>query len=282
MDRRNLLYSVTAAAITTAVTRPFAALAQTATGSSPEETEIVVGMLPPLPSDLVGREKEPPFPYVDTALVGSGVPSREEIESAYDILLGSPFGVKPIDVAQYFLEVGAGTYGEKLRPFAREWPVRANPVIYHFFSATQTAPEGDTTAWCAAFMNWCLLRSHATAANQIGKAPGSFSKGGKPFDPEAMKKYSTNNASSGSFRCWRPISDPQRGDIVVFANKGTESDTPSCRGQGHVAMFLSVPKDGWVRVLGGNQVFPGSGGAVTISDMRTGLGSRFLHYAKAR
>src|SRR6202022_1898557 len=142
----------------------------------------------------------------------------------------SPYGVGPIDVAQYFLAVGAGAYGQSYRSFIREWPIRANPLIFHFFSSTLTKPEGDTTAWCAAFVNWCLLRARATASEEIGKSPGFFSVSGKPFSDENIQNHSTNSASSGSFRCWDEVSPPKRGDIVVFKNSGTDALTPSCRG----------------------------------------------------
>lgn len=240
----------------------------------------LVGTLPPLPEDLAASASQPPAPYTGTEFVGTAPPSVAEINRAYEILLNSPIGVAPIDVAQYFLAVGAGAYGEENRIFVREWPIRANPLIFHFFSSTQTSPAGDTTAWCAAFVNWCLLRSRAETLDEIGKPPGSFSKGGKPFNSKNMKEHSTNNASSGSFRCLEQITDPQRGDIVVFKDAGTDELTKVCRGSGHVAFYLGNPGGGWVRVLGGNQSLKGSNGAVTVADMRTGVGSRFFKYVR--
>lgn len=242
----------------------------------------IVSELPPLPPDLAGKASDPPAPYADTAPVGTARPTNEEIRNANEILVQSPFGVPPVEIANYFLAVGAGAYGNQLRSFAREWPERANPLIYHFFSSTLTKPEGDTTAWCAAFLNWCLLRSHASAQDEVGKSPGSFSMSGKPFSDENISKFSTHSAASGSFRCWNPISPPKRGHIAVFKNAGTDALTAVCRGQGHVAFFLSVPQTGWVRVLGGNQTDPRSGGAITVADMRTGTGSRFMQYVAAR
>ncbi len=243
---------------------------------------MMVSELPPLPSDLAAKASDPPAPYAETAPVGTAKPSDGEINKANEILRRSPFGVPPIEIANYFLAVGAGAYGKELRPFAREWPERANPMIYHFFSSTLTKPEGDTTAWCAAFLNWCLLRSHAKTASEIGKSPGSFSSSGTPFPDDNIKNFSTHSASSGSFRCWDDVSAPKRGDIVVFKNPGTDGLTPVCRGQGHVAFFLDIPQSGWVRVLGGNQTDPGSGGAITVTDMRSGAGSRFMKYVAVR
>ncbi|MGJ4927904.1 CHAP domain-containing protein [Bradyrhizobium sp. HKCCYLS2038] len=238
--------------------------------------------LPPLPADLVTQSGEPAAPYADLGPVGTAKPSDTEKNRAYEILLQAPFGVPPIEVAQYFLAVGAGAYGAELRPFAREWPVRANPLIAHFFSSTLTKPEGDSTAWCAAFMNWCLLRSHAQSTDEIGASPGYYSVSGKRFSDDNLKSFSTHSASSGSFRCWPDIQSPKRGDIVVFKNAGTDGLTPACQGQGHVAFFLSVPRSGWVRVLGGNQSDPGSGGAITVAEMQTGPGSRFMKYVSPK
>lgn len=253
---------------------------RTSSMAAAEDVALRVSDLPPLPQDLQSRAIDRPVLY--GASVGNEEPRQDEITRAYEILIGSPYGTSAIDVAQYFLAVGAGAYGQQYRSFVREWPVRANPLIYHLFTSTLTTPEGDTTAWCAAFVNWCILRSKATSANQIGASPGHFSTSGKAFNQVDIKKYSTRNASSGSFRCWDNKSAPRRGDIVVFANVGTDADTPKCRGQGHVAFFVRVPRDGWVRVLGGNQSDPGSGGAVTITDMSTSAGSRFMKYVSVR
>jgi hypothetical protein len=249
---------------------------------APQDETTLISELPPLPSDLAASAASSPAPYTETALVGTAPPTQAEVRMAYELMVASPFGTQPIDVAQYFLAVGAGAYGATYRVFAREWPVRANPLIFHFFSATLTKPEGDTTAWCAAFVNWCLLRSHATSADEIGRAPGAFSQGGKSFQPENIRNHSTNNASSGSFRCWDENSSPKRGDIVVFRDAGTDAMTRACRGTGHVAFFLNIPAAGKVRVLGGNQVLAGSNGAVTVADMSTRQGSRFMKYVSLK
>lgn len=265
-----------------AATSVSALRAVTAFGQASDDNVILVGTLPPLPPDLASNASHPPAAYEETELVGTAAPSTSEVDTAYQILVDSPFSTSPIEVAQYFLAVGAGAYGSELRQFAREWPVRANPLIFHFFSATQTKPEGDTTAWCAAFLNWCLLRARARSANQIGTAPGYFSKSGEPFSDDDIKNRSTNHASSGSFRCWGVANPVKRGDIVVFANPGTGDLTRVCRGQGHVAFFLGVPRDGWVRVLGGNQTSRGSGGAITVADMPIGPSSRFMKFVAIR
>src|SRR5690348_2945601 len=103
-------------------------------GQAPVEEMSIVSTLPPLPADLADKATLPPAPYAETAQVGTAPPTTNEIDKAYDILVNSPTGGTPIDVAQYFLSVGAGAYGDEYRPFAREWPVRANPLIFQFFS----------------------------------------------------------------------------------------------------------------------------------------------------
>lgn len=235
----------------------------------------VLGDLPPLPDDLKDFAVEPPAPYTELAGVGTGKPKPDEIDKAYEILSSAPFNTSPQDVIEYFLNLPGD-----LAPYRREWPVRANPVIYHFFSATDTKPEGDVTAWCAASMNWFILRSRAKSKDDIGKAPGSFSRSGKAFSPDDIMKYSTHSAASGSFRCWDKTAKPKKGDLLVLANKGTSGLTEYCRGQGHITMFEKMLKKDWAQVIGGNQTssIPGSNGAVTRAKVFIGSGSRFLKF----
>ena len=157
----------------------------------------------------------------------------EEVETAKKILAAAPTKGPALDVALYFANLSAkNAEGE---PYNSEWKSRANPLIVSFFRATNFGtPEGDTTKWCAAFMNWCLQRV------------------GQP---------STRSASSGSFRCFgNEVSAPSRGDIAVFKNLGEDD---RCAGTGHVAFWMSE-KPQRVQVLGGNQ-----GGKATISWMST-------------
>jgi uncharacterized protein (TIGR02594 family) len=159
---------------------------------------------------------------------GTHPPTSQERILAQRVLDGVPRGGKPIDVALYFLDVGAGRYGEALRPYVTAWPVRWNPVIVEFFAATNTRPSGDTTAWCAAFMNYCLIKASE----------------GNP--PPAGSAEPTLSAASRSFRSWSSSTEaPRPGDVVVFRRK----DSP---GQGHVGFFLSETGSS-VLVLGGNQ-----------------------------
>jgi uncharacterized protein (TIGR02594 family) len=157
--------------------------------------------------------------------LGTKHPLTPEEKIATAVLSRSPEGPSPVDVARYFLSVGEGKFQDDWRPYTSGWPERWNPVIVEFFRATNTLPNGDITPWCAAFVNWCFLRSQ--------KAPA------------------THSASSGSFRCFGAATeDPRPGDVVVFRKIGS---TEKCQGRGHVGFFIADYGDE-VEVLGGNQI----------------------------
>jgi uncharacterized protein (TIGR02594 family) len=150
---------------------------------------------------------------------GLQAPLKDEIVKADSVLAGSPEKRSPLEVMQYFSDLkDRNRDGEY---YNAGWKKRWNPVIVRFFSATNYgAPAGDTTAWCAAALNWCLKRS-------------GFAHG-------------TNSAASQSFRNAPGRTDhPQRGDVVVFKNRNDAS-------HGHVALLLDQDADS-VRVIGGNQ-----------------------------
>jgi uncharacterized protein (TIGR02594 family) len=144
---------------------------------------------------------------------------KEEIEKADTILASAPSSMSPIEVMRYF---------ETLRDTNRDgefynagWKSRWNPVIVRFFAATNFGkPEGDTTSWCAASLNWCL------------KCSGF--------------RFGTDSAASASFRtALGKTDDPRPGDIVVFVQTAD-------RNHGHVSLFLAADSDR-VQCLGGNQ-----------------------------
>lgn len=154
-------------------------------------------------------------------LFGLDLPTTKELKLSEQILGDAPKDVDPLVVAQYFESVSA--VNEDGEFFNAEWSDRANPVIVAFFVETKTVPDGDETAWCAAFMNWCLAR-----ANFRG----------------------TDSALSGTFRCYsRERKTPLPGDIAVF---GKTYYPKRGKGFGHVAFFVEFEDNG-VQVLGGNQ-----------------------------
>lgn len=189
---------------------------------------------PLLPDDLATYSNQPSLNEQISGYqpFGTSPPTSQESMLAKKVLDGVPTSTTPITVALYFLSVGAGQAGAELRPYITAWPVRWNPVIVEFFSATRTQPSGDTTAWCAAFMNFCLIKA-AT---------------GKTLPANAATP--TLSAAARSFREWgKSVADlgvaPRPGDIVVFRRK----DSPA---HGHVGFFLAEKADS-VLVLGGNQ-----------------------------
>ncbi len=177
---------------------------------------------------------------------GRDSPQVQEVDTALDILEKAPSGIPPFRIAEYFWNLKSGLYNTDEQPnldyYAREWPVRANPLIVGFFAATDYGrPSGDTTAWCSAFVNWVLERS----AN------------GKTVAP-----MPTRSAASNSFRNWGQVTSgktqatsgetgliPRKGDIAVFRN--TTGNTNS----GHVAFFVEFNASRThLLILGGNQL----------------------------
>jgi len=220
---------------------------------------------PPPPStgwEPRGIPSTEPFPK--ELPTGNLRPGHDEFEIARAVIECAPYDCRPIDVAAYFEGIGFGgeqldqvraavpeALVDKVGPqYAWEWEGFYNPVIIEFFRATWLEPlgasdQGDQTHWCAAFLNWCILRSRVTAPTY------DF---GDRF-PYRMRKHGTSSASSGSFRCWRDATEaPREGDIVVFAKPGTSVDCEAGQttARGHVG-FYAGEDDDHIHVLGGNQ-----------------------------
>jgi hypothetical protein len=210
--------------------------------------EFVDDPLPPLPADLQGFSMDDD--YFDTVLeyevLGTSQPTSHEISVAKEIMAQAPFKCRPIDVARYYRDIGLGVHGQELRPYARGWPVKYNPVIVEMFKVTSLNPlapsgQGDATPWCAAFVNYCIARA--------------MSQDGTIGDRE--RKFGTKSASSGSFRCWPSadgmIAEPVEGCIVVWAQQGTVNGCAA--GKGHVGFFerLSGNSSKPYVISGGNQ-----------------------------
>ncbi|AYC32803.1 CHAP domain-containing protein [Pseudomonas cavernae] len=193
----------------------------------------------PLPADLAGSDQpslnNDPLPDdveagSDAGALGTRSPTAEESALGKLVLDGAPSACTPFEVASYIWAVGQGHFGEDRKAYASAWPSRWNPVIVEFFKATQTRPDGDTTAWCAAFVNYCLLQAAKGHTLPTGSAAP------------------TKSARALSFKNWsQPTASPKPGDIVVFDNV-----TDGEGGKGHVAFYLADQGDR-VLVLGGNQ-----------------------------
>lgn len=192
------------------------------------------------------------------------------------ILRGAPIQCRPIDVAYYFANLREGTLPSAvidqlkditthagqpqlsqpdfLKFFAYDWEHSNyfNPVVVGFFHGNGLRPyAGDETPWCAAFANWCISRSRVGQANEI------------VFSAQ-HRGFGTQNASSGSFRCWgtEATEDPREGDMIVWAKAGTVNGKCPTVGEGHVAFVTKVElkPDGTrlYHVVGGNQGFRGT------------------------
>jgi uncharacterized protein (TIGR02594 family) len=186
---------------------------------------------PIIPASLTAFKGQPSLNdgvFTDYMPMGTQAATSAEEALARKVLDDGPKNCTPIDIALYFHDVGQGRFGDDRKPYITAWPVRWNPVIVEFFKATKLQPSGDTTAWCGAFMNYCLMMAST----------------GKTMPPRASPR--TQSAAALSFRKWGKTTDnPMPGDIVVFKNVNSP-------GYGHVGFFLADQGDR-VLVLGGNQ-----------------------------
>jgi uncharacterized protein (TIGR02594 family) len=208
-----------------------------------------LAQLPPLPPEYQSIASERPMnqEFADAISVqGTAHPTSSQQAVADSIIhaVETLTNVSPLQVAAFMLDIARGNHGDEWRYYTRAWPIDApaNPLILNFFSATHTTPVGDTTAWCAAFMNWCMIKAHK------GRVPA----GGNP---------PTASAASSSFRRWGkavydPLSagansgSPQVGDLAVFQEVNSAGTVDPVHG--HVAFFLDMDNNR-VKVLGGNQ-----------------------------
>lgn len=162
--------------------------------------------------------------------MGVGDPRPEEREIALQILNAAPSRANPIAVAEFFRRIGEpdSTPNNTWIPYVHEWPARYNPVIVKFFEATDRRPIGDCTAWCSAFVNWCIMRGREGREDTSSLLPR------------------TASAASQSFKNWGTETEtPKRGDIALFVRKDDET-------RGHVA-FFDCQNETTVTVIGGNQ-----------------------------
>lgn len=165
-------------------------------------------------------------------LYGTNPPLGPEIVQARKILDAAPKTGTLIDIGNYFESLtDRNKDGEY---FNAAWKERWNPIIVEFYNSTslpkkQIYTQGDTIAWCAAYLNWALAR---------------------------LGKRGTNNAMSGSFRAinghgtglGKETTSPSSGDVIVFKIRNANPDV----GHGHVSVYLDETSTAY-RVIGGNQ-----------------------------
>lgn len=236
-------------------------LALPSIAQTPGPTKLAEDPFPPLPPDLAAASGEPDFFSTELrqTVLGKQDPGKERRDFARAIMNKAPWDCRPIDVAYYYRRLGLGDTPFKAagRPYARGWPRVYNPVIIEMFTVTHINPlapefDGDATAWCAAFVNYCIARA--------------VSKNGEIGNAELAK--GTGSPSSGSFRCFgkEVNGSPREGDIAVWALDGT---VKKCKpGQGHVGFFVGPNEDERKPyfILGGNQGGDVLAGTLTRND----------------
>lgn len=97
---------------------------------------------------------------------------------------------------------------------------RHNPRVLQYHQATRLKATTDETAWCAAFVSWCL---------------------------ENEGVVSTKSAAAASYKSWGRESPLVPGAVIVFGKHD-----PDAKGTGHVGFVNDYPKDGLVEVISGN------------------------------
>lgn len=167
-------------------------------------------------------------------------PEDPRWKEAYDILEHAPKGKRPYEIAEYF----KGSVPPK---FQRAWPESdANPIIVEFFFEMHDRPAGDTTPWCAAFVNWCLRHAGIKGTDNAGSQSFINTNWGREI--------------------WRkgdgPPTPARTGDIAVFRHQSDPA-------RGHVAFFnrISATLPGHIDVLGGNQLEHLGGQIVHLIDL---------------
>jgi len=167
---------------------------------------------------------------------GGSTPPPDAVSRATEIIEATPVGPYPIDVAQSFVN---RFYAEQ-PALISQWPdpMPWNPLIVDFFSATDDHVANDMVPWCAAFVNWCLVRA-----------------GRKGSGDSSSQSFLSASFSS--------ISVPRAGDLVVFTCYDLLGKD---LGIGHVAFLRAVPSGDAIHVVGGNQSLDGHSSIICERD----------------
>ena len=155
-------------------------------------------------------------------------PLDKELKAAH-ARLGKPLAEKNPEIGKYFASV------------------RTDPVYDDGMSRkVETAilnKHGDwqVTAWCAAFVNWCLQQAGTPS---LGYATA-----------RSWLQFGT------------PIPMPEYGCIVVIKPAGSTGSTT-----GHVA-FYEARRGEWLTLIGGNQSVPGTNSSDRVNRMQANMDS---------
>jgi uncharacterized protein (TIGR02594 family) len=162
-------------------------------------------------------------------------PDDKSWKEAHAILSAAPSKATPFEVARYFVTSVPTKYQQAWPEPDPQHPTFANPLIVLLFLATKTTPCGDVTAWCSAFVNWCLTR-----VGVVGTAnANSQSFVEKNWGEEVWSRTAASEMPTSAVT----------GDIAIFQDLSKPT-------QGHVCFFSKIsnkqPKS--IEVLGGNQI----------------------------
>ena len=213
----------------------------------------------------------PPSSGEETTETGNGPAPGVDICKAFQIAMKAPRDVAPVDVANYFNKndtksataiLDPKTGAKATRYFREEWPTPGptNPLIVDFFATTQLLPSGDQTAWCAAFINFCLF----TAGKQ-----GTTSASSQSFKPLATISPETAPIT-GNIACFEDLN--ASGVATGFGHVGFCLDPADVLSGKYPARaqvletYKSNPK-AYLLSLGGNQAGAdaGSTGGVKVA-----------------
>lgn len=220
--------------------------------------------------EFVDQFEELIFPSFDlinpNAELGTKRPSEELIEKCRQVWNSAPRGPQPIAIANYFTDTVGGWAPEVISQWPKDdyW----NPLIVEFFRVTSYQAKNDLVPWCAAFVNWCLVRSGQRGSNNAGSQ--SF------LHLSEFEKFKGR---------------PKVGDLAIFTCYGV--DDGKSVGLGHVAFVAEVPEGDRILLAGGNQSINGTSmisrkyypmsarrTTRTINDKRTPVDMRFNCYVR--
>lgn len=174
-------------------------------------------------------------------------PPDDVVWEEVDRILGRAPGPEaaPVDVAEYFLTSVPAKFQQAWPESDSLHPTLANPLIVRLFLSTHTVPAGDTTAWCGAFVNWCLTR--ATIRGTQSASSQSFATWGSPVWTAEQGGLPTT---------------AKRGDLAVFRQLSNPA-------HGHVAFYVRLDpiRANRVLVLGGNQLTRLNGSKLHVIDV---------------
>ena len=172
---------------------------------------------------------------------GFSKPTQEQIEKANEALNGTPKDQHPIDIAESFIMRYAASDPERIS----QWPAPQtwNPLIVEFFKATSLRVNNDMVDWCAAFVNWCIVRNNKAGTNSAGSQ--SFITSGK-----FIKTKTPRNGDLAVFTCY----DAARGKNL---------------GIGHVGFFKADLGQERIRIVAGNQAKDRHSSIISEADFST-------------